>query len=127
MLQQRAFSKYHAGGLWTNTCCSHPRPGELTEAAAHRRLVEEMGFETELKEIFAFKYQVKLDHDLSENEYDHIFIGKYNSEPKINREEVEAWKWTSKEDLSKDIKENPANYTFWFKEIWKEFSKQKLR
>jgi isopentenyl-diphosphate delta-isomerase len=126
MLQQRAFSKYHAGGLWTNTCCSHPRPGESTVAAAHRRLIEEMGFDTELKEIFSFKYQVKLDHNLTENEYDHFFIGKYNLEPKINKEEAEAWKWITEENLNRDIKANLLKYTFWFKEIWKEFEKRTL-
>ncbi|MEI8067540.1 MAG: isopentenyl-diphosphate Delta-isomerase [Candidatus Shapirobacteria bacterium] len=123
MLQQRAFSKYHCGGLWTNTCCSHPRPGEKTEDAAHRRLVEEMGFDVELMEKFSFNYIAPLDHDLTENEHDHVFVGYYNLEPKINPDEVESWKWISKADLNKDIESNPQNYTFWFKRIWSEFNK----
>jgi len=123
MLQQRAISKYHCGGLWTNTCCSHPKPEEKTEEAAHRRLLEEMGFDCKLQEKFCFKYSAPLDHDLTENEYDHVFVGYYNLEPKINREEAESWKWIAKQDLNKDIELNPEKYTPWFKIIWKEFNK----
>jgi isopentenyl-diphosphate delta-isomerase len=123
MLQQRAIDKYHCGGLWTNTCCSHPRLNETTIKAAHRRLMEEMGFNTKLKEIFSFKYQVELDHGLSENEYDHVYVGKYNRIPKINPKEVKDWKWVSIEDLDQDIKDNRKSYTPWFRKIWKEFRK----
>ncbi len=123
MLQQRALSKYHCGGLWTNTCCSHPRPGEETEAAAHRRLQEEMGFDCELREKFSFNYTAPLDHDLTENEHDHVFVGNYNLEPKINKEEAESWKWISMIELNKDVLENPDKYTFWFKVILAEFNK----
>jgi isopentenyl-diphosphate delta-isomerase len=122
MLQQRAFKKYHCGGLWTNTCCSHPRPGEEILSAAHRRLQEEMGFDCELKEIFEFNYTAPLDHDLTENEHDHVFVGYYDLEPNINPLEAESWKWISIADLNEDIKNNPQNYTFWFKVILKEFN-----
>ncbi|MBU4141770.1 isopentenyl-diphosphate Delta-isomerase [Patescibacteria group bacterium] len=115
MLQQRAKSKYHSGGLWTNTCCSHPRAGEKIESAAHRRLKEEMGFDCEVKEIFSFIYKAKLDHGLWEYEFDHIFAGKFDGEPKINPEEADGWKWTELSDLKKDILKNPKNYTVWFK------------
>lgn len=123
MLQQRALNKYHCGGLWTNTCCSHPRPGEKTEAAAHRRLQEEMGFNCNILEKFSFNYTAPLDHDLTENEHDHVFVGYYNQEPIINKDEVESWKWISMEDLYKDVSKNPNNYTFWFKVILEEFKK----
>lgn len=117
MLQQRAISKYHCGGLWTNTCCSHPRPGEQTEAAAHRRLMEEMGFDCELKEVFGFNYEARVNNELTENEYDHVFMGKYNEEAKINRDEAENWKWISMTDLEKEVRQNPEKFTVWFKVI----------
>ncbi len=115
MLHQRALSKYHCGGLWTNTCCSHPRPGEKTEDAAHRRLVEEMGFDCPLKEIFKFHYKAEFSNNLTEHEIDHVFIGNYDKDPKINPEEVESFKWIGIEELQKDIKENPDKYTPWFR------------
>lgn len=115
MLQQRAKTKYHSGGLWTNTCCSHPGAGEKIESAAHRRLREEMGFDCEMKEIFSFIYKAKLDHGLWEHEFDHVFIGKFDGEPKINSEEADNWKWIDFGELKKDILENPENYTVWFK------------
>ena len=124
MLQQRALNKYHCGGLWTNTCCGHPRPGEETEAAACRRLKEEMGFDCIMEEKFSFNYTVPLDHDLTENECDHVFVGHYNQKPEINREEAKSWKWISVEELKKDLIKNPQNYTFWFKVILEEFNKQ---
>jgi isopentenyl-diphosphate delta-isomerase len=115
MLQQRALSKYHSPGLWTNTCCSHPRPGENTEAAAHRRLVEEMGFDCEIHKIFDFIYKAKLDQGLAEHEFDHVFAGTFNSNPKINHHEVESWKWMHMDDIATDMKMNPEQYTVWFK------------
>ena len=115
LLQRRARSKYHSGGLWTNTCCSHPRPNEPTEKSVHRRLKEEMGFDCEVKEIFSFIYKVKFDNGLWEHEYDHVFFGKFDGEPKPNPEEVDEWKWVSLEKLKKDIQENPDNYTYWLK------------
>jgi isopentenyl-diphosphate delta-isomerase len=115
MLQQRAEKKYHSPGLWTNTCCSHPRPGEKVEIAAHRRLVEEMGFDCEIDKIFDFIYKAKLDKGLSEHEFDHIFVGVFNGNPIINADEVKNWKWMKMDDISNDMKMNPENYTVWFK------------
>jgi len=124
MLHKRASHKYHSGGLWTNTCCSHPRPGENTVDAAHRRLLEEMGFDCEIKEIFHFTYCRKLDHGLTENELDHVFIGQYNDEPTLNPEEVEDWRWISLEELKGDIQTNPNHYTEWFKIIIEEYGQK---
>ena len=115
LLQKRARSKYHSGGLWTNTCCSHQRDGENLEEAIHRRLKEEMGFDCELKEVFTFTYRVKFDDGLVENEYDHVFFGKFDGKPEPNPEEVDEWKWISLEELRKDIRKNPDDYTYWLK------------
>lgn len=121
MLQQRAASKYHSPLLWTNTCCSHQRVGESNLDAGKRRLQEEMGFEAELKELFSFIYKAPFDNGLTEHEYDHVMIGNFNREPKINPEEVEAWKWMSPELVKKDITNNPKEYTVWFKIIFEKF------
>jgi len=115
LLQKRAGSKYHSAGLWTNTCCSHQRVGENLEEAVHRRLKEEMGFDCELKEAFTFTYRVKFDNGLSENEYDHVFFGKFDGKPEPNPKEVDEWKWVSLEELRKDIQKNPDDYTYWLK------------
>ena len=117
MLQKRADHKYHSGGLWTNTCCSHPEPNEDTLAAAHRRLQEEMGFDTDLEEKFTIVYKAPLDNDLTEHEFLHVFFGEFDQMPKPNPEEAGDWKWISLENLEKDVVENPQNYTFWFKEF----------
>ena len=95
MLQQRASDKYHSPLLWTNTCCSHQRDGESNIQAGKRRLVEEMGFQVELKELFSFIYKASFDNGLTEHELDHVMIGYYNDEPIINKKEVEDWKWMS--------------------------------
>lgn len=115
MLQQRALHKYHSGGLWTNTCCSHPNSGEVLEAAVHRRLQEEMGFDCEIKEVKTFLYHAKLDNSLIEHELDHIYIGYFQGEPSLNREEVENWKWVSVDDLRNDLIKYPEKFTYWFK------------
>jgi len=115
LLQKRAKTKYHSGGLWTNTCCSHQRPEETLEKSVHRRLKEEMGFDCALKEIFSFTYKVKFGNDLFENEYDHAFIGNFDGEPIPNPEEVDEWKWVDLEELKNDIQKNPDNYTYWLK------------
>jgi isopentenyl-diphosphate Delta-isomerase len=115
MLQKRAKQKYHSGGLWTNTCCSHPRPGEETLLAAKRRLQEEMGFCCELEEIFSFVYRAQLDRELTEYEFDHVLLGKFDGEPRLNPDEAEAWKWMEILDLQLDIVSNPDRYTFWLK------------
>ncbi len=115
LLQKRAKTKYHCGGLWTNTCCSHPRSGESLEKATHRRLQEEMGFDCELKKIASFIYRAEFDNGLTEHEYDHIFTGRFDGEPKLNSEEADDYKWISLEELKKEIKKNPESFTVWFK------------
>lgn len=115
MLQQRALSKYHSPGLWTNTCCSHPRPGESLEEATGRRIVEEMGFSCDMQEVFNFIYTAPFDDGLTEHELDHVFIGTYNEDPEINPEEVASWMWVEVDELLTDVNENPENYTEWFK------------
>ncbi len=121
MLQQRASQKYHSPLLWTNTCCSHQRNGETNIQAGSRRLFEEMGFETSLKELFHFIYKAPFDNGLTEHELDHVMIGYYNGEPIINPEEVENWKWMSIEAVAKNMKLQPEIYTVWFKIIFDQF------
>lgn len=118
ILQKRALDKYHSKGLWTNTCCTHPLPGESDIESANRRLVEEMGITCKLKELFSFIYKEQLDDEMTEYEFDHVFIGNYDSDPVINTAEVDDWKKISYDELHKDILENPDNYTYWFKEIY---------
>ena len=117
LLQQRALSKYHSPGLWTNTCCSHPRPGETTEEAAHRRLKEEMGFDCILQHKFIFIYKVQFDNGLYEHELDHVYTGVYEEEPSINPNEVNMYKWMKWEQLLEDVNKNMADYTFWLRQI----------
>jgi len=120
MLQKRADDKYHSPGLWTNTVCSHPRTGEKTIEAAHRRLMEEMGFDCELEEAFSFIYKAHVGDGLIEHEYDHVFIGTTDKTPKPNPEEVSDWKYVWMGELYTDIENNPQNYTEWFKIAIKE-------
>lgn len=115
MLQRRAGTKYHSGGLWTNTCCSHPRPGESYHRAARRRLNEEMGFDCELTDLFSFIYHIQLDDSLFEHELDHVFIGHYEGQPTPNPNEVDDWKWMDINELKQNVQKNPENYTYWFK------------
>ncbi|RBP29839.1 isopentenyl-diphosphate delta-isomerase [Oceanihabitans sediminis] len=121
MLQQRALGKYHSPGLWTNTCCSHQREGETNIQAGKRRLQEEMGFVTELEDSISFIYKAPFDNGLTEHEYDHVLLGKYNQEPKINPDEVAAWKWMPLEEVKKDMEMQPEHYTAWFKIIFDKF------
>lgn len=121
MLQQRAHHKYHSPLLWTNTCCSHQRAGETNIEAGKRRLQEEMGFTTELKELFHFIYKAPFDNGLTEHELDHVMIGYYNETPIINNDEVENWKWMKIEAIKEDMIQNPEIYTVWFKIIFDEF------
>lgn len=114
MLQKRAETKYHCGGLWTNTCCGHPGGGEETLAAAHRRLGEEMGFDCHLEEVFVFHYTTPLEKGLTENEIDHVFVGTFNREPHINPEEADDWAWMTREEIEKDLATHPEKYTYWF-------------
>lgn len=127
MLQQRAFSKYHSPGLWANTCCSHQREGENNIDAGKRRMMEEMGFSTELEESISFIYKAHFDNGLTEHEFDHILIGRFNGTPNPNPEEVAAWKWVSLDEIKIDIKENPQNYTAWFKIIFDKYYKAILQ
>jgi isopentenyl-diphosphate delta-isomerase len=120
MLHQRALSKYHSPGLWTNTCCSHPRLGETNYEAAHRRLVEEMGFDTELNEIFSFTYKSDVGQGLTEHEFDHVFIGEYNDKPNLNPEEVADYKYMKLKDIEADMEQSPEKYTVWFRIAFKE-------
>lgn len=115
MLQQRGFSKYHSPGLWTNTCCSHPRMNENMEEAGRRRLIEEMGFDTEIIKIFDFIYKAQMNDGLTEHELDHVLFGRFNGEPVINPEEVAMWKWADMVEIEKDIAQKPEKYTVWFK------------
>jgi isopentenyl-diphosphate delta-isomerase len=121
MLQQRAFDKYHSPGLWTNTCCSHQRDGESNIEAGKRRLMEEMGFVTELKETISFIYKAPFDNGLTEHEYDHILVGHFNGTPQLNPAEVANWKWMAVSDVKKDITLNPTTYTEWFKIIFDKY------
>jgi len=120
MLQQRAAHKYHSPLLCTNTCCSHQRDGESNIEAGKRRLIEEMGFKTNLKEIFSFVYKAPFDNGLTEHELDHVMIGNFNGTPKINPDEVASYKWMTLEAVKKDIELQPKLYTAWFKIIFKE-------
>lgn len=121
MLQQRASQKYHSPLLWTNTCCSHQREGESNIQAGNRRLMEEMGFSTELKELFHFIYKAPFDNGLTEHELDHVMVGYFDGEPEINPEEVENWKWMDIDAIKDDMRVHPEKYTVWFKIIFDEF------
>ena len=123
MLQQRATSKYHSPGLWTNTCCSHQRDGVSNLEAGIRRLNEEMGFVCKLSEATSFIYKASFDNGLTEHEFDHVLVGSYNHSPMINSNEVDSWKWMSIENVKKDIKDYPNNYTAWFKIIFEKYFK----
>ena len=122
LLQRRAKSKYHSGGLWTNTCCSHPRKNETVNDAAHRRLMEEMGFDTDLEVKFQFIYRKNLDNDLIEHELDHVLFGKYEDKPNINLEEAEDYCYISIMELKESIFSEPEKYTEWFKICFEEVS-----
>jgi isopentenyl-diphosphate delta-isomerase len=115
LLQKRAGTKYHSKGLWSNTCCGHPRPGESTEGASRRRLYEEMGFDCELREVFDFIYHAELDDGLFEHEYDHVLIGRFDGEPDPSQDEVDDWKWVGLAELKLDVERNPDAFTYWFK------------
>jgi isopentenyl-diphosphate delta-isomerase len=115
LLQQRAVSKYHSGGLWTNTCCSHPRPNETIKDAANRRLFEEMGMTCDLVVKNSFIYKSPFENGLTEHELDYVLIGYSNQNPNINEQEVEHYKWMTISDIKTDIHHNPSHYTSWFK------------
>ena len=114
LLQRRAAEKYHSAGLWTNTCCGHPRPGEDTLSAARRRLREEMGFECELAPLFEVRYRAEVGAGLVENEFDHVFVGRWDGPPLPNPEEVQAWRWVDVDGLRREVRRDERSYTRWF-------------
>jgi isopentenyl-diphosphate delta-isomerase len=114
LLQQRAVTKYHSAGLWTNACCSHPRPGEDTHAAAKRRLMEELGFETDLDKIFEFTYRAGFDNGLTEHEFDHVFAGRYNGAINPDVREVGNYTYKPMHEIENNLQAHPQKYTAWF-------------
>lgn len=117
LLQQRAIKKYHSGGLWTNTCCSHPQPGEDILDAGRRKLIQEMGIDCNLTFSHKFIYKAVLDNNLIEHELDHVLVGFYDEEPRLNPDEVMNWKFVLLDEAQKDAEQNPNRYTHWFKLI----------
>jgi isopentenyl-diphosphate Delta-isomerase len=115
LLQRRAITKYHSGGLWSNACCSHPRPGESTRAAAHRRLFEELGFHCPLRTAFSFVYRADVGGGLIEHEYDHVFIGTFDGDPAPDPVEVDDWRWVDMYALRRELREAPGRFTYWFR------------
>ena len=115
LLQQRALHKYHSGGLWTNACCSHPRPGEETVLAASRRLKEELGFQTSLQPMFQFTYKAEFENGLTEYEFDHVFFGMYEGAVVQNEEEVMNFQFETVEKIAERITLEPENFTAWFR------------
>ncbi|MEM7549262.1 MAG: isopentenyl-diphosphate Delta-isomerase [Bacteroidota bacterium] len=124
LIQRRAKVKYHSGGLWGNTCCSHPIKGERQEVTVHRRLREEMGFDCDLKEVFSFIYRADLDKGLVEHEYDYVYFGRFNGTPVPNPEEVDEYKWIALDKLDHELEANPDEYVYWIKPAFKEFYKR---
>ncbi|MEP6691572.1 MAG: isopentenyl-diphosphate Delta-isomerase [Gemmatimonadaceae bacterium] len=115
LLQRRAAGKYHSPGLWSNSCCSHPRPGETPLDAAHRRLGEELGFDCALEPAFSFIYRASLDAGLTEHELDHVFTGEWSDDPVPNVAEVDAWRWVALNELRHDVGAHPDRYTVWLR------------
>lgn len=121
LIQKRADNKYHSARLWSNTCCSHPRKGESTFAAAHRRLQEELGFDCDIEKAFTFRYKSDVGNGLIENEYDHIYIGYFDDEPKLNTEEAQDSRFISIHELEEWIKAEPGAFTVWLKLVLPRF------
>ncbi len=121
MLQRRSSKKYHSSLLWTNTSCSHPKKNESVLKAAHRCLIEEMGFDCFLEKKFCFSYHESFSNGLIENELDHVFVGNYSYPPVINTKEVDNWKWMSLKKLIEDVNISPNSYTIWLKIIIKNY------
>lgn len=114
LLQQRATNKYHSGGLWTNTCCSHPGPDEDILEAAQKRLQEEMGFTIELEKVFDFIYRADFNNGLTEYEFDHVFAGEYEGVVAYNKNEVMDYCYKSMEDIRHSLEQQPQKFTQWF-------------
>ena len=123
LMQKRADEKYHSGGLWSNTCCSHPYPKEEVKAAATRRLEEEMGLNCPVEKVSVFTYSAKLDNNLIEHEVDHLFTGVCDDLPKLNPDEVSDWKFMTQSELEKEMETHPEHYTEWFKIIFPKIKK----
>ena len=121
LLQRRAHGKYHSGGLWTNTCCSHPRPGESILGAAQRRLVEEMGFVCDLTHRFTFEYRAELGNGLIEHEVDHVFSGYYEGSVVPNSGEVADYQYVEVDELARQIQTYPERFTPWLKTVWNDY------
>jgi isopentenyl-diphosphate Delta-isomerase len=117
LLQKRSTAKYHSAGLWTNTCCSHPRPAEKMEVAVRRRLMEEMGIDIQPEFAYKFLYKVSLDNNLVEHELDHVYVGQFDGIPNANAAEVASWKFAPISSIKEDMQKNPEAYTHWFKLI----------
>jgi isopentenyl-diphosphate delta-isomerase len=117
LLQRRASHKYHSGGLWSNTCCGHPRPGEATRDAARRRLREEMGVDAELEPVASFIYRETVGHGLVEHELDHVVLGRLEGPPRPDPAEVSEWRWVKLEDLRADLRAHPDRYTVWLQPV----------
>jgi isopentenyl-diphosphate delta-isomerase len=121
LMQRRAFAKYHSGGLWTNTCCSHPRPGEDTADAAARRLAEEMGFTCPLTLLFSTHYRARVSNDLIEDELVHVFGGSFDGTPDPDPAEVAEWCWKAADDVARELDQTPELYTVWFHKYRQQF------
>ena len=117
LLQKRAKSKYHSGGLWTNACCSHPVPDEKIDVTIRRRVREEMGIDVTPTFSYKFLYKTPLDQNLIEHELDYVFVADFDGKPTLNQEEAEDWKYASVDWLKEDVKKNPSQYTYWFRLI----------
>ena len=117
LLQRRSTKKYHSGGLWTNTCCSHPRPNEDIRTAVRRKLQQEMGIDVTPQFSHKFIYKVDLENNLTEHEYDYVYVGRYDGEPHINEDEVAEWRFEDLEHVRADIEKSPGDFTYWFKLI----------
>ena len=118
LLQRRSRRKYHFGGLWTNSCCGHPRPGEVLAEAAGRRLREELGVSTELRAVFCFAYRATdPGSGLSEHEVDHVFVGQLEDEPRPDPEEIDDLRWIERAELERDVEAHPERYTPWFEQL----------
>ena len=119
LIQQRAGDKYHSGGLWSNTCCSHPPPSRDIRKAARASLRREMGIECDIHEVFVFIYEARFDNGLTEHELDHVFIGTFDGEPRPDAREVADWMWVDTGALSRSLERKPDMYTYWFGTIFK--------
>jgi len=126
LIHRRALDKYHSAGLWSNTCCSHPQPGEPTAAAADRRLFEEMGMKASLEHVTHIVYRADFENGLIEHELDHVFVGTSDSEPKANPEEIFQWRYVSADELLREVDENPEIFTYWFRLLYKDVLKSVL-